>query len=407
MAQHRPHVRPALTSAAMGGTNSMVRRMWLAFFVAVLVVAAGCASSDGATAPTTANTAPPADAPPAETTPSTVAGPPNVYAATMAGQLRPDLAAVPSRAYVPNSLANTLDVIDTSTFEVIGRYPTGAGPQHVVPSWDMKTLYVNNTAGDSLIPIDPMTGTPGPSFPVRDPYNLYFTPDGKMAIVVAERYRQLDFRNPTTWELIKSVTIDHSGPNHLDFSADGSYLIISCEFSGWLVKVDLQRMEVTGELELGGAPIDVRLAPDGKKFYVANQQRPGQRDGVHVVDGETMAVTKFIETGKGTHGVYPSRDTKSIYATNRLGGTVSVIDVATDTVTATWTIPGGGSPDMGGVSADGSQFWVTGRNHGVVYVFDTTSGELLKKIPVGKGAHGLALFPQPGSFSMGHTGNYR
>ncbi|MGI9023638.1 MAG: hypothetical protein ACR2HV_10520 [Acidimicrobiales bacterium] len=384
----------------------MPSRARFALLVAALVVAAGCGSSSGKEATAPPPEPAPTDAPATAAAPTTAAGPTNVYADTM-GPVRPDLANVPSRAYVPNSLANTMDVIDTSTYKVIGNYNIGAGPQHVVPSWDMKTLYANNTAGDSLTPIDPMTGKPGQSFPVRDPYNLYFTPDGQMAVVVAERYRQLDFRNPTTWELIKSVTIDHSGPNHLDFSADGRYFIISCEFSGWLVKVDLERMEVVSELELGGAPIDVRLAPDGKKFYVANQQRPGNRDGVHVVDGETMAVTKFIETGKGTHGLYPSRDTRSLYATNRLGGTVSVIDVATDTVTATWTIPGGGSPDMGGVSADGSQFWVTGRNHGVVYVFDTTSGEVLHKIPVGKGAHGLALFPQPGRYSMGHTGNYR
>ena len=126
-----------------------------------------------------------------------------------------------------------------------------------------------------------------------------------------------------------------------------------------------------------------------------------------MVDGESMQVTSFIETGKGTHGLYPSRDGLSIYATNRLGGTVSVIDMATDKITATWKIPGGGSPDMGSVSADGTQFWVTGRNHGEVYVLDTSSGELLHRIPVGKGAHGLALFPQPGRYSLGHTGNYR
>jgi len=373
----------------------------LALAVVALAVAAGCASSQGTTAPTTV----PPPEPTAETTVPAAPGPPNVYAATT-GPLSPALEGVPSRAYIPNSLANTLDVIDTSTFEVVGHYPVGAGPQHVTPSWDMKTLYVDNTAGSSLTPVDPVTGKPGTAFPIRDPYNLYFTPDGARAIVVAERFRQLDFRDAKTWELIKSVTIDHSGPDHLDFSADGRYFIISCEFSGWLVKVDVERMEVVGELQVGGAPIDVRLSPDGTKFYVADQARPGHRDGVHVVDGESMQVTNFIETGKGTHGLYPSRDTRSLYATNRLGGTVSVIDVATDTVTATWEIPGG-SPDMGGVSADGTQFWITGRNNAEVYVIDTRSGALLRRIPVGKGAHGLALFPQPGRYSLGHTGNYR
>ncbi|MGI8776904.1 MAG: hypothetical protein ACR2LJ_05850 [Acidimicrobiales bacterium] len=373
--------------------------------VAAVLVAAGCASSRGSTAPT--STEAPPTSQPAETGPTQPAAPGSgVYAATGAGQLSPAVQGVPTRAYVPNSLANTLDVIDTSTYKVIGHYPVGGGPQHVTPSWDLKQLYVDNTQGDSLTPIDPMSGTPGTPFPVTDPYNLYFTPDGSKAIVVAERYRRLDFRDAHTWQVIKSVTIDHSGPDHLDFSADGSYFIISCEFSGWIVKVDVASMAVVGQLQVGGSPIDTRLSPDGKSFYVANQDRPGHRDGVHVIDGETMQAKGFIETGKGTHGLYFSRDARSLYATNRLGGTVSVIDVATSAVTATWTIPGG-SPDMGGVSADGSQFWITGRNNAEVYVIDTRSGELLHRIPVGKGAHGLALFPQPGRFSLGHTGNYR
>ncbi|MEN3314683.1 MAG: hypothetical protein V7605_917 [Acidimicrobiaceae bacterium] len=382
----------------------MLKRCSL-FVAAVALVAAGCASSRGSTSPTT--TAAPASTEPAPTGPAPAAPTgPDIYAATAVGQLSPTVQGVPSRAYVPNSLADTLDVIDTATYKVVGHYKVGRGPQHVTPSWDLKQLYVDNTAGDSLTPIDPMSGKPGTPFPVTDPYNLYFTPDGSKAIVVAERYRRLDFRDAHTWQLIKSVTIDHSGPDHMDFSADGTYFLISCEFSGWVVKVDVATMAVVSELQVGGEPIDTRLSPDAKTFYVANQGLPGHRDGVQMVDGETMQPKGFIPTGNGTHGLYFSRDARSLYATNRGGGTVSVIDVATSAVTATWNIPGG-SPDMGGVSADGTQFWITGRNNAEVYVIDTRSGQLLHRIPVGKGAHGLALFPQPGRFSLGHTGNYR
>jgi YVTN family beta-propeller protein len=119
-----------------------------------------------------------------------------------------------------------------------------------------------------------------------------------------------------------------------------------------------------------------------------------------------MRETAFIPTGTGAHGLYPSRDAKAFYVSNRLEGSVSVISSAAPFgVQATWKI--GGSPDMGGVSTDGTQLWLTGRYHKAVYVIDTRTGQLLHTIKVGTGPHGLCLFPQPGRYSMGHTGNFR
>src|SRR5207302_3871349 len=136
-------------------------------------------------------------------------------------------------------------------------------------------------------------------------------------------------------------------------------------------------------------------------MYVANQSR----NGVSVVDPMTMTEESFISTGRGAHGLYPSRDSRSLYVSNRGEGTVSVIDFASRKVAATWRI--GGTPDMGGVSTDGSKLWLSGRYDGAVYVIDTRTGVLLRRIPVGSGPHGLCLFPQPGRFSLGHTGVYR
>lgn len=87
-------------------------------------------------------------------------------------------------------------------------------------------------------------------------------------------------------------------------------------------------------------------------------------------------------------------------------GSVSVIDFATRTVVATLPIPGGGSPDMGNVSADGRHLWLSGRFDGVVYRIDTTTGEVAK-VAVGTQPHGLTVWPQPGRFSLGHTGVMR
>lgn len=115
---------------------------------------------------------------------------------------------------------------------------------------------------------------------------------------------------------------------------------------------------------------------------------------------------RTLWTGRGAHGLYPSRDASVLYTTNRLGGSVSVIDwLHGDRVINTWRI--GGSPDMGGVSADGTQLWLSGRHDSRVYVIDTSSGALIHSITVGRGPHRLTLFPQPGRFSLGHTGNYR
>jgi YVTN family beta-propeller protein len=333
--------------------------------------------------------------------PDAVSGGEDVYAHTHVGDLSPAVAGVPPRVYVPNSEAGTVDVIDPATFRIIDHFKVGKNPQHITPAWDLKTLYVDNDLGNSLTPIDPRTGKPGPAIPVLDPYNLYFTPDGSKAIVVAEQERRLYIRDARTWQVLTTVPIAHTGPDHLDFSADGSYLLISCEFSGYVVRVDTRAWQVTGEVAVGGAPIDVRVSPNGRLFYVANQRR----DGVSVIDPDAMREVAFIKAGKGTHGIYPSRDGRLLYATNRGDGTVSVIDMASGTVTATWRT--GGSPDMGGVTADGTQLWLSGRYNQQVYVLSTLTGALLKTIRVGRGPHGLCVFPQPGRYSLGHTGNYR
>ncbi|MFL5929052.1 MAG: YncE family protein, partial [Gaiellaceae bacterium] len=296
---------------------------------------------------------------------------------------------------------------DPDTYRVVEHFAVGGLPQHVVPAWDLKRLYVTNDSGNSLTTIDPVTGKPGAVIPVDDPYNMYFTPDGRYAIVVAERLRRLDFRDAHTFRLHHSLSVPCAGVDHVDFSADGTYLIASCEFSGQLLKVNVQTERLVGTLALPGGggqmPQDVKLSPDGKVFYVADMRA----NGLWEIDGARLKVIGFLHTGLGVHGLYPSRDSKYLYATNRGEGSISVISFRTRKVVATWRIPGGGSPDMGGVSADGKVLWVSGRYNGVVYAISTRNGRLLARIPVGSGPHGLCVWPQPGRFSLGHTGILR
>ena len=393
-----------------------------------------------------------------------VVDPLNLYSQTAAGSMSPATAGALSRVYVPEHGSDTVSVIDPATLKVVDHFRAGLAPPHIVPSWDLKTLWVTNNndfhrhGGGSLTPIDPKTGKPGPNIAVNDPYNMYFMPDGSAAIIVNEANRRLEFREPVTMKILYSIdTPGCPGINHADFSKDGTYALFSCEFSSGVAKIDLVQRKVAGILKLkkptppghvsggmdtgagaqlrdqrgraarphhhmggmetftmsGGMPQDVRIAPDGKVFYVADMLA----DGVYVVDGDALQQTGFIPTGPGAHGFCVSRDAKQLYVSNRGShampsgsprgpGSVSVIDFATRQVVANWPIPGGGSPDMGNVSADGKTLWFAGRFDNEVYAIATGTG-VVTKIKVGSEPHGLTVWPQPGRYSLGHTGNLR
>ena len=331
--------------------------------------------------------------------------PSDLYAADRPNELSPVVQHFPNYVYVPNTESNTVSVIDPATYQVVRTVPVGEQPQHVVPGWDLKTLWVNNDQGNSLTPIDPATGQFGTLVSVHDPYNLYFTPDGKSAMVMAEADREIVFRDPHTMAIQQVLHVPCEGVNHADFAPDGSYFIASCEFSGQLLKVDTARHKLLGtiDLEHGAMPQDVKLSPDGRTWYVADMAT----NGLWTLNGDQFKVTGFIPTGLGTHGLYVSRDSKSLYITNRGEGSISVLDFATNAVRVKWEIPGHASPDMGGVSADGKVLWVSGRYNAEVYAISTADGHLIARIPVGDGPHGLCVYPQPGRYSLGHTGVFR
>jgi YVTN family beta-propeller protein len=379
---------------------------------------------------------------------ATVAGMPpvvdarNLYSETGAGMFNAEVRQDLERIYVPNLRSRTVSVIDPQTLKVVDTFKVGRAPQHIVPSWDLRTLWVTNNAerrnDGSLTPINPRTGKPGKEVKVDDPYNLYFTPDGKSAIVVAEAKHRLDFRDPQTFELQYSIEAPQCGGiNHGDFSMDGKTAFFTCEFEGSLVRIDLEARKATDYLKLTmpatrlrknskvfdpldteictakkGMPQDIRISPDGKTLFVADMSA----DGVHLVDAVTFKQIGFITVGVATHGLYPSRDGKSLYAINRGShaihgkpngaGSVSIIDFATRKVMANWPVPGGGSPDMGNVSNDGLWLWLSGRFDDEVYRFDTSNGDV-RKIKVGMEPHGLVVWPLPGRYSLGHTGNLR
>jgi YVTN family beta-propeller protein len=333
--------------------------------------------------------------------------PNNVYAADAPNQLSPAVAKDLYRVYVPNSGSNTVTVINPSTYKVITTFAVGQEPQHVVPSYDLRTLWVNNDLGNSLTPIDPRTGKPGRAVPVADPYNLYFTPDGKHAVGMASKLQRLDFRNPRTMALQNSVPVPCAGVNHADWTADGRFFLVSCEFSGELLWVNTAAEKIIRVIQLpqGAMPQDVKLSPDGSQFFVADMMSNGV--WIYDVTRRGPRLVKLLRTGLGAHGLYVSRDATTLFVSNRGEGSISLVRFSDDKVVGSWQIPGSASPDMGNLSPDGKTLWLSGRYNNEVYAINTANGALRARITVGVEPHGLTVWPQPGRYSLGHTGIMR
>ena len=333
----------------------------------------------------------------------------DIYAADRPNQLSPIVKGIRELIYVPNHSSNTVSIIDPISYKILKTFKTDKGPQHIVPSWDLKTLWVNNNQGNTITPINPRTLEVGKPVKVHDPYNLYFTPDGKFAIVMQEASKKVDFRDSQNLKEVNPVSVPCAGVNHADFSADGNFFIATCEFEGALIMFDTQKQKLIAKVYLPKTytkdpmPQDIKLSPDGKTFYIADMMS----NGIWMMPAQKFGTFTFIKTGKDAHGLFITRDSKNLLITNRGEGSVSVLNFANNQIISKWIIPGGGSPDMGGISSDGTQLWVAGRYNGVVYDFDISKGILLKKIPVGREPHGLSVFPQPGKYSLGHTGIFR
>lgn len=343
----------------------------------------------------------------------------DVYSQTRAGMLSSSVRHDPNYLYVPDSQGSTVTVISQRTHRIVRVIPTGYLSQHVVPSYDLRTLITNSSYADELVEINPRTARRTRVISMPRPYNLYFTPDGRTAVVMVEQLNTIRFADARTFRTIKDLRYPGClGPNHADFSGNGRFFVVTCEFSGELLKVSTLRHRVVGVLHLDAHPTapraapmtmgrsvpqDVRLSPDGRTFYVADM---GTNE-LRLIDARTFRQRRTIGLPRMPHGLYPSRNGQDLYISDRGAGQVSVLDFATNRVVDTWTIPGGGSPDMGGVSADGRTLWLSGRYDGVVYGFDTRTGKLIAKIRVGGSPHGIAVWPQPGRYSLGHTGNMR
>jgi DNA-binding beta-propeller fold protein YncE len=331
-------------------------------------------------------------------------GAPNVYAATGPGMLGPASRDVPPRVYVPNAATGTADVIDQRTGRLLGRVRTGGAPALIQPGWNLRRLWVFDLVNETAMPIAPQSTHRGEALRISSPGPLYFTADGRDAFLMAGRHARIDFRHPVTMEPRGAVRVPCRGATSADYSADASFLVASCPGSGRLIRVDPARRSVTTALRLpaGSHPGELRLAPDGRTFLVADTAK----GGLWQVDAARLRVTGFVRTGPGAHGLVLDRRSEHLYVLGS-DGTVWAVHLATRRVSRLWRTPSGRSPLAGGVSAGGETLWLSDPASGTVYAVSARTGRTLHTVKVGGRPGSPCVFPQPARYSLGGPGLYR
>ncbi|MFF5258707.1 YncE family protein [Actinomadura viridis] len=328
----------------------------------------------------------------------------DVYAATGAGMLSPAVRGLPHRVYVPNAATGTADVIDQRTGRLLERLPAGGAPTLIVTGPDLRRLWITGLGDGRVLTLAPGAARPAAGPRISRPGPLYFTPDGRAALVMAGRSARIDVRDPRTLKPRGTIRLPCPGAVRADFTADASALLTACPSTGQVIRVDPARRTVTATLRLpaGSRPGDLRLSRDGRAFLVADTAR----GGLWTIDAARPRALGFVRTGPGPHGLVLGRDARLLYV---LGGdgTVSAVDQATRRVSRLWRAPGRRALLPGGVSADGGTLWLSDPAGGTVYALSTRTGRPLHTVRVGGRPGGPSVHPQPGRRSLGGPGLFR
>ena len=292
----------------------------------------------------------------------------------------PGLAQAGGLAFVINSNDASLSLLDVDTHQEVRRVPMLREPHHMALTPDHKSLVVGDTAGNTLFFLDPRTGAVQRQATVSDPYQLQYSPDGRYLTIAGLARAQIDIYDAATLKLLHRVPA-RSLPSHINYAPDSSVVFVSLQSTDRLIAIETASGRVLWDTKVGRTSAGVLW--DRGRLLV------GIMGEAHfaVVDPVDGHVERTVPTGRGAHTMFVTHDGKLIYATNRVDGTVTVIDPVSLSVLRTIQVPGG--PDDMDFAPDG-KIWATLRFAQSVAVFDPADGRI-ERIAVGRSPHGIWL----------------
>lgn len=298
------------------------------------------------------------------------------------------LGAAASRAdsvLVLNSEDASYSVLSRSHRTELKRFPIGREPHHLIATLDGNEVLVASTVTNELTALDTRTGERRRVLrDIVDPYQLGFSPDGKWFVTAANRLDHIDIYHADGFKLARRIFMDGL-PSHLAFDPESKTVFVTLQETGRLVAFDLASQKLKWTTEVGSVPAGV-IVPDANRVIVA---LTGD-DRIVVVDPRDGAVKSALRTGKAAHNFFPKGDGRHWFLSNRVEGTVTLLDIQAMKLVATIKVPGG--PDDMAITADGKEMWVTQRFLRRVAVVDLDKMKMVASIPVGKSPHGIMVF---------------
>jgi YVTN family beta-propeller protein len=293
-------------------------------------------------------------------------------------------AASASTAVVLNSDDDTLSVVSGDGYHEVSRTHIGRGPHHLIVSPDGRTLILAMSGSNELVMVDRLTGTETKRIEASDPYQIGFSPDGKWFVAASIRLDRIDIYDAHTLQLLHRLPAA-TMPSHIAFARDSGTVFVTLQGTGGLIAIDLDSGKVAWTVPIGPTPAGITTRPTGTLLAGIMGS-----DYIAEIDPHDGHIIQKVHTGNGAHNFLATPDGKTLYVTNRVAGTISVLDADTLAITATLLAPGG--PDDMALSPDGKELWVTGRWHASVDVIELASGTLKATVPVGRSPHGIFVY---------------
>lgn len=291
--------------------------------------------------------------------------------------------AAATNAIVLNSDDDSLSVVDASTYREISRVYVGRSPHHLMMTPDRQSLIVAMAGSNELAFVDRATGQVQHRIPASDPYQIGFSPDAKWFVATSLRLDRIDIYEAAGYHLRYRLPAP-TMPSHIGFSPDSSTVYVSLQGTDTLEAVDLATGKPRWSVPVGRQPAGVLVRASGTILV-------GIMGSDHIVEVNPGdgSIIRRIHTGRGAHNFLLTPDGKTLYVSNRVAGTISVLNADTLDITGTLVAPGG--PDDMALSPDEKELWVTRRWRAAVFVIDRASGTVKTTIPVGRSPHGISL----------------